>query len=78
MKWFTLSTTVLSSITVVSSICTLTCEVGKTCYTTAQPALDCLYSIPFNEVIILPYSSLLDDLIVGMGQYNSGCCHRIP
>jgi hypothetical protein len=35
----------------VSGVCTLTCEVGKTCYSQPQEALDCLYSIPFNQVI---------------------------
>lgn len=35
----------------VSGLCTLTCEVGKTCYSQPQEALDCLYSIPLNQVV---------------------------
>lgn len=39
----------------VSAQCQLNCAVGQTCYTQADKGLECLMSIPFNEVIIPPF-----------------------
>ncbi len=37
----------------VSAQCLLTCTAASGCYSKTQPALDCLYSIPFNKVTLI-------------------------
>lgn len=34
----------------VTAQCTLTCAAGQTCFATSTAAMDCLESIPFNQV----------------------------
>lgn len=34
----------------VNGLCTLSCAKGQTCYALGSDAMDCLLSIPFNEV----------------------------
>jgi hypothetical protein len=61
---------VFGNLATVSADCTLSCEVGQTCYSQTQEALDCLDSIPFNQVSPLPFFSHLTCLI-GLGEYNT-------